>query len=77
MKLLGIEHTLREAIYLFLILILAIGFFLMSYAQEQTVKEYTDAYHECMYSRYMCEHGQLPTWNEKEINVTLKIFNQE
>ena len=54
MKLLGIEHTKREAIYLFLILILLIGFLLNIWAFERD--DFTRGY-EHGYSLQDGTHG--------------------
>lgn len=53
----------REKTYLIIIGILLIGFLLQTLASQQTIKEYTDAYNECLYAYNMAERGVMPLIN--------------
>lgn len=77
MKILGHEHNKRETIYLFLILILLIGFFLSIYAQELTINAYKRAYNECNDKIIEWNDGKnlLNVWGELPKNITIGDIN--
>lgn len=72
-KLLGIEHTRRETIYLFLLIITIIGFFLITATAEKERVAYHNVLIECLNSLEYAEKGYLPTFNNQLENVTLNF----
>jgi len=69
-KLFGIEHTQREAIYLFLIIIAVFGMFLITYQGQKEVIANKNVLVECMNSLGYAERGILPLWNGAGLNNT-------
>lgn len=48
MRILGIEHSTREYIYLLLIMIAILGFFINSYMFQLTIRGYHKSLNECI-----------------------------
>lgn len=69
MRLLGSEHTKREATYLFLLLILLIGFLTINWAEQKTIKEYSEAYRECQANIEAYNSGYADVWG-RTVEVT-------
>lgn len=54
------SHSLREKIYLILILVVVLGYFINVYGYQQTINEYKKAYNECEQNLQLAIMGQLP-----------------
>ena len=54
----------REKWFLVMVLFLLIGFFLQNWAAQKDMKEYKEAYAECMRAYNQAERGVLPLWSE-------------
>lgn len=76
-KLLGIEHTKREMIYLFLLLITVGGMFLITAVAEKERVAYHNVLVECLNSLSYAEDGYLPTFNNLFINQTINYTEKK
>lgn len=77
MKILGIEYTKREFIFLIIMLIMAIGFFLSTYAHEADIKGLRTTTAEAIQKFNDCNNGYMKMTEQNGqfiSNLTIKDF---